>query len=129
MPTPTRPTSPHLSIYKPQISSVLSILHRLTGVALVAGSALLVAWLYVVAYAPSHYEQLHGIATGSLVRIVLVGFTAAFYYHLANGVRHLFWDIGKGYELRDMHKSGWAVLIFAAAATGITWWFICLEVA
>lgn len=119
-----RPTSPHLSIYKPQISSVLSIFHRFTGMALYAGLVVVTVWLFVAAYQPEQYAALHDLLTSFLGRLLLIVWTAAFYYHLGNGIRHLFWDIGKGFELATMAKSGWAVLFFAAAMTAISWVYI-----
>ena len=116
-----RPLSPHLQVYRPQISSVLSILNRITGIALSFGTVLFVAWLWVAAYRPDHLETLHDFLGSVIGRLLLLGWSVAFYYHLANGVRHLFWDIGKGFELRDMTRSGIAVIVFTLAATALTW--------
>ena len=116
-----RPISPHLGIYRPQISSVMSILHRITGVALFAGTALLVTWLWSAAYVPSFYATLYGLATTLPGRLCLMGWTAAFYYHLCNGIRHLFWDMGKGFELPTMHLTGWLTLLATLVFTALTW--------
>lgn len=116
-----RPLSPHLSIYKWQISTVLSILHRVTGIGLFVGSGLLVLWLWSAAYAPAFYPTLHEALSSMLGQLFLLGWTAAFYYHLCNGIRHLFWDIGKGFTLPVMHKTGWAVVVIAALLTAYTW--------
>lgn len=116
-----RPLSPHLGIYKPQISSTLSILHRLSGVALVAGSALLVIWLWTAAYNADGYGALHRFLSGLFGRILLIGWTAAFYYHLCNGIRHLAWDAGYGYEVKVMERTGWLVLFTTLALTALTW--------
>jgi succinate dehydrogenase / fumarate reductase, cytochrome b subunit len=124
MSTQNRPTSPHLTIYKPQITSVLSITHRMTGVALFFGTPLLVGWLYVVAYAPAHYVKLHECLASDAGKALLFGWTLAFYYHLANGIRHLFWDLGKGFTIPQVNRSGWAVLIFTLLMTMFTWGFI-----
>ena len=113
----SRPTSPHLSIYKPQITSVLSITHRMTGIALYVGALAMVAWLVLAAYYPVHYAKWHEIASSWAGRVVLIGFLLAFYFHLANGIRHLFWDMGKGYSLPAANRSGWLVLLFTLAAT------------
>lgn len=113
-----RPISPHLSIYKPQISSVLSITHRATGIALYAGALALVAWLVIATYYPVHYAKWHECASSWVGRLVLLGFLASFYYHLGNGIRHLFWDIGKGYTLPVMTATGWLVVLFTLGATG-----------
>jgi len=124
MPSLNRPTSPHLTIYKPQISSVLSITHRLTGVALFVGSALVVAWLWAAAYAPAYYAEFHGYLASQWGQGLLIAWTAAFYFHLANGIRHLFWDIGKGFSILQMNFSGWLVLLFTVAATAGSWGYI-----
>lgn len=124
MPVIERPTSPHLTIYRKQITSVLSIMHRLTGLALVVGSAVLVWWLWTAAYQPADYGQLHECLSSTLGQAALVGWVAAFYYHLANGIRHLFWDAGKGFSLTSVSVSGWLVIVFTLAMTAMTWGFI-----
>lgn len=117
----TRPLSPHISIYRKQITSVLSILHRITGVALYAGLALLVVFIYVVAYFPENYAGLHGLLVSPLGKLALFGWTLAFYFHLFNGVRHLFWDMGKGFELSSVNKTGWLAVIFSVLAALFSW--------
>ena len=121
MSTIDRPLSPHLGIYRWQISMVLSILHRMTGVALVCGALLLVTWLGVAAYAPAMYGKFYETASSWFGRIILFGFTWAFFYHLCNGIRHLFWDMGKGFALPVMARSGWAVVICSALLTLASW--------
>lgn len=116
-----RPISPHLSIYRPQISSVLSILHRITGLALYAGASLIVFWLFSAAYAPAFYPTLHEAMHSGFGQVCLLGWTLAFYYHFANGIRHLFWDAGLGFSLPVMHRTGWAVVIVTLAMTAVTW--------
>ena len=116
-----RPLSPHLGIYRWQISMVTSILHRITGAALAVGSILLVTWLWSAAYAPAFYTQLHGWLAGPLGRFLLLGWTAAFYYHFCNGIRHLFWDMGKGLSVPVMTRSGIAVFLVTALLTAFTW--------
>lgn len=118
-----RPLSPHLGIYRWQNSMVLSITHRATGVALFVGTALLVAWLCAAAYAPALYTTLHDLLTSPIGMLMLIGWTFSFYYHLANGIRHLFWDAGYGFALPAMNKSGWAVVLFTFAMTAATWGF------
>ena len=120
-----RPTSPHLGIYRPQISTVLSILHRITGIALFFGTAVIVAWLWTAAYAPASYTSLYDLLTSLPGRVLLLGWTLAFYYHLGNGIRHLFWDAGVGFSLPVMSRSGWAVLFFTCALTAFTWGIAC----
>jgi len=116
-----RPLSPHLSIYKKQISSVLSILHRLTGMGLVFGALVLVAWLAVCAYAPELYGSFYAALSTPFGLLILLGFTWAFYYHLCNGIRHLFWDIGKGFTLPVMTRTGWLVVIASLLLTAASW--------
>jgi succinate dehydrogenase / fumarate reductase cytochrome b subunit len=116
-----RPTSPHLTIYKPQITSVLSISHRISGVALYAGTALLVWWLWTLAYSPDGYEKFTQCVTSTLGQLALGGWTLAFFYHLGNGIRHLFWDMGKGFAIPQVEKSGMAVIAFAVLMTAVVW--------
>jgi succinate dehydrogenase / fumarate reductase cytochrome b subunit len=116
-----RPLSPHLQVYKPQITSVLSILHRLTGVALAVGTLLLVYWLVAAASGPEAFAAAQDFL-GSVVGIVLLfGWSVALYYHLCNGIRHLMWDAGYGFELPDVYRTGWAVVIATAALTLVSW--------
>jgi len=112
-----RPLSPHLLIYRPQLTSMLSILHRSTGIFLSLGTPLLVYWLVTIAAGPAAYAELQVCLSHWLVQLFLIGWTFALYYHLCNGIRHLFWDVGKGYELGVLYKSGWAVLGIATALT------------
>jgi succinate dehydrogenase / fumarate reductase cytochrome b subunit len=116
-----RPLSPHLQIYRPQITSVLSILHRITGIGLALGALVLAWWLVAAAYGPGPF----GVAQeflGSIVgRVFLFGFTLALFFHLCNGIRHLFWDAGIGFELRTVYMSGWLVVIASIGLSLFTW--------
>lgn len=116
-----RPLSPHLSIYKPQISSVLSILHRMTGAFLASGIAVLVLWLWGAAYSPLCYAMVNHIAAHWVGQLLLFGWSVAFYYHLSNGIRHLFWDMGYGFAISVMTKTGIIVLLSTLTLTAITW--------
>lgn len=116
-----RPLSPHLQIYKPQITSVMSILHRITGVALAVGTLLLIYWLAAAAGGPESYAAAQGFMASPIGLLLLFGWTLAFFYHLSNGIRHLFWDAGYGFELPTVYKSGWAALIAAAVLTILSW--------
>lgn len=116
-----RPLSPHLTIYKPQITSVLSILHRGSGVFLSLGIPLIIYWLYALSSGPAAYETAAGFFSNWFVKFFLFLWTAAFYYHFCNGIRHLFWDMGKGFDLENLRKSGIAVLAAAGVLTILTW--------
>ncbi len=113
--------SPHLQIYKPQLTSVLSISHRITGVGLAAGTLLLTWWLLAAASGPEAFATVQGFLGSWIGYLILFGFSYALMYHLCNGVRHLFWDAGRGFELPTVYKSGWAVVFGAAALTVIAW--------
>lgn len=112
-----RPLSPHLQVYRPQITTVLSISHRLSGLLMAASSVLLVAWLVAAASGPEAYATAQGFFGHWLIRLLLIGVSFAFFYHLCNGIRHLCWDAGFGFEIRQVIVSGWTVVIAAAALT------------
>lgn len=116
-----RPLSPHLQIYRPQITSVLSISHRLTGAALAAGLLLLVYWLAALAAGEAAYAAALGVFGAWPVKVVLFLAVLAFFYHLCNGIRHLWWDSGRGFEIQQVYRSGWIVLISAVALTLLAW--------
>ena len=119
-----RPLSPHLQIYRPQLTSVLSITHRATGVALSLGTMVLLYWLQAVARGPETYAAAQEFLGCWLVQLVLAGWTWAFFYHLCNGIRHLFWDAGKGFELHQVYASGYTVLAAATTLTALTWGYV-----
>lgn len=118
-----RPLSPHLSIYRWPITMVLSILHRMTGVAMSIGLVVLAAWLMQAAAGPEAYLRFTTAMSGVIGKLFLVGWSFAFFFHAANGIRHLAWDTGHGFEKRDADRSSWIVVGFAAIATAIFWWF------
>lgn len=119
MSTPNRPLSPHLQIYRPQMTSILSITHRMSGVALTAGAALIAFWLLAVALGPETYATAVAICTSWLGSLVMIGFAAALFFHLCNGIRHLFWDAGYGYDLDAAQRSGILVLVATAVMTAL----------
>ncbi len=121
MATQNRPLSPHLQIYRWQISSVLSILHRITGIALAVGSLLLVYWIIAAAVGPEAFAQAQGLIGSVIGRLLLFGWTYALFFHLANGIRHLFWDMGWGFELKTMSITGWTVVVAALLLTLVAW--------
>ena len=119
-----RPLSPHLQVYKPQLTSVLSIAHRSTGVFLSAGAIYVVYWLYAVAQGGESFAMARTIAGHWLGQLVLLGLTFAVFFHTANGCRHLLWDAGWALELKPVYQTGWAVVFFSILATAMTWWMI-----
>lgn len=119
--SPNRPLSPHLQVYRPQITSTLSILHRLTGLALAVGTLLLTWWLVAAAAGPEAFATAQGFIGSILGRLLLFGWTVALFYHLCNGIRHLVWDAGYGFEIETTTRSGWAVVIATAALTLVAW--------
>lgn len=121
MTTDRRPLSPHLQVYRPQLTSVLSILHRVTGVVLAIGTLLLVYWLLAAAAGPEAYEVARSILGSMLGQLALFLWTWTLFYHLCNGIRHLFWDAGYGLELDATYASGKAVVVASILLTLATW--------
>jgi succinate dehydrogenase / fumarate reductase, cytochrome b subunit len=116
-----RPLSPHLQVYHLPMLARLSISHRITGVGLLGGLVLLAWWLGAAAAGPESFAFAQAVLGSFLGRLVLLGFTAALFYHLANGVRHLAWDAGMGYEIKQAYASGRAVLVITVVMTAIVW--------
>lgn len=116
-----RPISPHLQIYRPQLTSITSILHRITGIFLSLGILPLIYWLIAAAASADSFDQAQALAGSIIGRTLLFLWTGAFFYHLLNGLRHLAWDAGWGYELTAAYRSGWAVLLGAALLTIAAW--------
>jgi succinate dehydrogenase / fumarate reductase cytochrome b subunit len=116
-----RPLSPHLQIYRWQLTSVLSILHRMTGIALAIGAILLVSWIGSASDGPESYSKMQWFLGSWIGLLLLFGWSIALFYHLCNGIRHLWWDTGHGLELKSVYASGWAVLAATAMLTIIAW--------
>ena len=116
-----RPLSPHLQIYRWQLTSVLSILHRLSGVALAIGAILLVSWLGAASDGPQSYAAFQHFMGSWIGLVLLFGWSVALFYHTCNGIRHLWWDTGHGLELKSVYASGWTVLAATAALTIVAW--------
>ncbi len=121
MNTSNRPLSPHIQVYKMPLSAKLSIFHRLTGLGLSFGAVVLVFWLFSLAYLSETAVALHAFFSSGFGKVILIAFTFAFFYHFCNGIRHLFWDVGKGFELEQVNRSGVIVIIVALVLTAITW--------
>jgi succinate dehydrogenase / fumarate reductase cytochrome b subunit len=120
-----RPLSPHLDIYRWEISNTLSILHRMTGVMRSVGALVMVGWLVSVVAGPQAYSFVTDALNSIIGRLMLLGWSFCFFYHLANGVRHLFWDIGAGFEKTTARRSGWAVMFLSTLMT-LAFWALAL---
>ena len=116
-----RPKSPNIQIYRPQLTSVLSILNRITGTILSACAVVLVIWLIAAATGPQAYGMVQGAIASWVGQIVLLGATFAFFLHLCGGIRHLVWDTVHGFELRSIYISGWLVVGASIALTVAAW--------
>ena len=119
--TVRRPLSPHLQVYTPQMTSILSIMNRVTGIAVSAGTLLLVWWLVAAASGPEAFGTVQGFIGSPVGLFMLFGWTAALFFHFYNGIRHLAWDAGYGYGLPQAYASGWAVVIATAATSVLVW--------
>lgn len=121
MQSDNRPLSPHLQIYRLPLTAITSITHRLTGVLLGVGSLGLVYWLVALASGPEAFAAAQAAAGSVIGQIVMILFSLALFYHLANGIRHLFWDAGYGFELETAHRTGQAVIVAAVVLTLMAW--------
>ena len=121
MGVPQRPLSPHLGIYRWQLTMALSILHRASGAFLSIGAVLLVIVLAAIAMGPTEFVWVREWLLHPIGQVFLIGWTIALFLHLANGVRHLFWDAGWGLELPAANQSGVWVFVFTVVATVVTW--------
>lgn len=126
----SRPLSPHLGIYKPQISSTLSILHRLTGVANFFGMLILLWWMTYLPYLEGDFTEnfFWKFFSTTFGNIVLMLWTFSLYYHACAGIRYLFLDYGKGFELKTFNLTGWIVIITSLLLTVITWIIIFISI-
>lgn len=116
-----RPLSPHISIYRWPITMTLSILHRATGLVLSIGFIVLVAWLFSAASGIADYSQVLSALDSTPGRVLLIGWSFAFFFHLSNGIRHLVWDAGFGFEKHQANASAWFVLMLATVLTALFW--------
>ena len=121
----SRPLSPFLfppfGTYRWQVTSALSILHRVTGVALGVGTLLLTWWLLALLGQPSDFEAVQDFLGSIIGRILLLGWVWALFYHLLNGIRHLVWDTGHGFDLPSVHRGGWTVIILSTLFALAAW--------
>ncbi|HET7569851.1 MAG TPA: succinate dehydrogenase, cytochrome b556 subunit [Gammaproteobacteria bacterium] len=121
MATTNRPLAPHIQIYRPQLTSVLSFSHRVTGIALSAGSVLLVIWLITAAAGEQAFYPLQSFLGSWAGLALLFIWTYSLFYHLCNGIRHLLWDSVIGLELASVYLSGWIVVFASAILTAGAW--------
>ncbi len=117
-----RPLSPHLQIYRPQLTSVMSILHRMTGAALAVGTLLVTAILVSAAMGEDSYDTVSHYVKSYIGQFMIFGWSVALYYHLFNGIRHLLWDRVYLFKLENAYRSGYLVLLLTVIATGATWY-------
>ena len=116
-----RPLSPHLSIFRWPITMALSILHRVTGVAMAVGLLVFASWLMAASGSADYYTVVAGLLGSPLGKLLLIGWSTAFFLHLANGVRHLIWDAGYGFEKSQASSSGWFVVVITVVLTAAFW--------
>ena len=116
-----RPLSPHLTIYRWPVTMVLSILHRMTGVAMTLGLFVFVLWLEAIAFDAVSYDRFESAMGSFPGQVLLLGWSFCFFFHLANGIRHLIWDTGRMFEKHQADRSAWFVLIAALAVTAGFW--------
>ena len=115
--TVRRPLSPHLQVYSPQMTSILSIMNRVTGIAVSVGTLLLVWWLVAAAAGPSAFDMVQWFVASPVGLFVVCGWTVSLMFHFWNGIRHLAWDAGFGFDLSQAYASGWAVVIATAVSS------------
>jgi succinate dehydrogenase / fumarate reductase, cytochrome b subunit len=120
-PAANRPLSPHAWSWRWHLTMLVSILHRATGMALYAGAVLLAGWALALAIGPHAYDGFRLVIGSPLGKLVLFGLTYSLFFHLANGIRHLIWDFGAGFQLKAADAGAVAVIAFAAAATAGVW--------
>ena len=118
MDAPERPLSPFL-IYRWGVTNTLSIIHRVTGIFLSLGTLVLSCWLISLASGPDVYARVSAFYGSAIFKLVFAGWAFCFFYHLANGVRHLVWDAGSGFERFGIRAGGVAVVVFAVLATAV----------
>jgi succinate dehydrogenase / fumarate reductase cytochrome b subunit len=121
MQTSERPLSPHLQIYRWQLTMSLSIAHRATGIALAVGTLLLVWWLVAAASGPDAYATAAAFMRSWLGILLLIGWSYSLFYHLCAGIRHLVWDTGYGLDIRSVYQSGWTVVVASVGLTLLAW--------
>lgn len=121
MPNTERPLSPHLQVYRPQLTSMLSILHRITGVGLALGAGMLTWWLFAAVIGGTCWEMFESFRASIIGQVMLFGWLFSYVYHFFNGIRHLKWDTGHGLTIQSVYRSGWVVIIGSVIVTLFIW--------
>ncbi len=121
MVTDNRPLSPHMQVYRPQLTSVMSISHRISGILLSLGMVVVVLWLLALASGPEAFERINTVLATPIGLIAMLVWTFSLFYHLLNGIRHLLWDAGWLLDLRGAYASGWIVLVASVVMTAVVW--------
>jgi succinate dehydrogenase / fumarate reductase, cytochrome b subunit len=116
-----RPLSPHLSVYKPMVNMVMSIIHRMTGAALYAGTMLLAWWLLAAAQGEKHYATFNSLIGHPIGKVVLFGYTWALIHHMLGGIRHLYWDTGRGFAISSINRLSWLTVLGSISLTLAVW--------
>ena len=116
-----RPLSPHLQVYRLPLPALLSITHRMTGIILATGTVLLSIWLLALAYGPESFAMAMMVISHPLGQLVMFGYSAALFYHMCNGIRHLNWDRGAGLEIEQVYRSGKFTIALAIVLTAALW--------
>ena len=117
----SRPLSPHITIYRQQITMMMSIIHRITGVGLYLGMILIVWWLVAAAFGAAALDQVNWAMGTWLGQLVLIGFTWALFHHMLGGLRHFIWDFGHGFSERSRFALAWLTLIGSVTLTALVW--------
>ena len=120
-----KPLSPHIQIYRWEVTMLVSILHRAAGIAMLVGAGFVVWMLLALASGEAAYDCFHKFITSPLGTLMLLGWTAALFLHMGNGIRHFFWDVGKGYQIATARRSAFMLLAFTAAMTLLVWFVAC----
>ncbi|MEM8687767.1 MAG: succinate dehydrogenase, cytochrome b556 subunit [Pseudomonadota bacterium] len=116
-----RPLSPHLQVYSPMLTMMMSIVHRITGAALYFGTVLIIWWLIAAASGPSHFELANAVLSSWIGLLVLLGYTWAAIHHMLGGIKHLFWDMGRGFELNTVELNARLTLAGSVVLTILVW--------
>ena len=117
-----QPLSPHLTVYRWQITNTLSILHRLSGLVLFLSAFDFAIWLGAIALGGETYEGVRHFFSTNILLIIWALVSLSFFYHLLNGIRHLVWDIGKGFEASQVKLTGLLVVFLSLIITALFWY-------